>query len=434
MSLSTSNFNKMQSAEMNEAITLGEQAPTEQVSAEQVTSPTAVQAEDRRVFVKITLAIVLGMMAAMGLVRLLLDANGANKQGILGRVLQAQAAIPQIIAEPNDLVMFYGSSMTRAGFSPRKFDGDLKAMGKDITSFNFGFGGLNPYYQDLLSRRLAEQFVEQDRKLKLALIEFNPFQTTSTRWNRAKFSLDSFITMLSNDAELWQILQEDLSRGIHLFNIKYIRNHVSAEMVTSYYSRELFPPQRGQRFKDDEETVTVRRSLGKELNAAFEKDYPNYSGEEWYYPWRGAGTIPQERSAETLAIFDSYYAASQTEARMKNDRLSRIRSADIEELHFEPFLVESFIGIVKNFQRFSDKVEVVMLPKNSRYIHYTPEAKIRLAQAIKQIEQATGIKIKNHQDIKEVNSDMYRDTTHLSRYRGDIAYTDFLVNEYAQAL
>ena len=52
MSLSTSNFNKMQSAEMNEAITLGEQAPTEQVSAEQVTSPTAVQAEDRRVFVK----------------------------------------------------------------------------------------------------------------------------------------------------------------------------------------------------------------------------------------------------------------------------------------------------------------------------------------------------------------------------------------------
>ena len=107
---------------------------------------------------------------------------------------------------------------------------------------------------------------------------------------------------------------------------------------------------------------------------------------------------------------------------------------DIEALHFEPFLVESFIGIVKNFQRFSDQVEVVMLPKNSRYIHYTPEAKIRLAQAIKQIEDATGIKIKDHQDIKEVNADMYRDTTHLSRYRGDIAYTDFLLSEYASVL
>jgi len=416
MSLSTSNFSEIT-------------PPAEKVSC-QATS----QAQDRQVFIKITLAIFLGMLAAMGLVRILLDANGANKEGVLGRVLQAQAAIPQIIAEPNDLVMFYGSSMTRAGFSPRKFDRDLKAMGKDVSSFNFGFGGLNPYYQDLLSRRIAEQFIEEDRKLKLALIEFNPFQTTTTRWNRAKFTIDSFVTMLSNDQELWQVLQDDLSRGIHLFNIKYIRNHVSAEMVTSYYSREIFPPQRGQQFKDDEETIAARRSLGKELNESFKQDYPDYDGEDWYYPWQGAGTIPEERSAETLAVFDNYYAATQTDARMKNDRLSRISSADIEELHFEPLLVESFIGIIKNFQRFSDKVEVVMLPKNSRYIHYTPEAKVRLAQAIKQIEQATGIKIKNHQDIEEVTADMYRDTTHLSRYRGDIAYTDFLLKEYANVL
>ena len=239
MSLSTSSSNEMKGKNMTESLTLDEHTPADQT-------------EDKRVFVKITLAIVLGMMAAMGLIRLLLELNDTNKQGILGRVVQAQAAVPQIIAEPNDLVMFYGSSMTRAGFSPRKFDRDLKVMGKDITSFNFGFGGLNPYYQDLLSRRLAEQFIEKDRKLKLALIEFNPFQTTSKRWDRAKFTLDSFITMLSNDEELWQILRQDLSRGIHLFNIKYIRNHVSAEMITSYYSRELFPAQRGQRFKDDE--------------------------------------------------------------------------------------------------------------------------------------------------------------------------------------
>jgi hypothetical protein len=416
MSLSTSNSSEI--------------APADDHVANQATSQT----QDRLVFIKITLAIFLGMLAAMGLVRILLDANGANKEGVLGRVLQAQAAIPQIIAEPNDLVMFYGSSMTRAGFSPRKFDRDLKVMGKDISSFNFGFGGLNPYYQDLLSRRIAEQFVEEDRKLKLALIEFNPFQTTTTRWNRAKFTIDSFVTMLSNDQELWQILRDDLSRGIHLFNIKYIRNHVSAEMITSYYSRDLFPPQRGQQFKDDEETNAERRRLGKELGELFEKDYPDYQGEDWYYPWQGAGTIPEERTAETLATFDDYYAVSQTDARMKNDRLSRIRSADIEELHFEPLLVESFIGIIKNFQRFSDKVEVVMLPKNSRYIHYTPEAKVRLAEAIKQIEQATGIKIKNHQDVKEVTADMYRDTTHLSRYRGDIAYTDFLLKEYANVL
>jgi hypothetical protein len=402
------------------------------LNEQQTSAP--ITSEDKRVYIKITFAIALTMMAAMGLVRVLLDSNGVNKQGILGRVLQAQAALPQIIAEPNEQVIFYGSSMTRAGFSPRKFDRDLKAMGKDITSFNFGFGGLNPYYQELFSRRIAEQFIEKDRKLKLAFIEFNPFQTTSTRWNRAQFTVDSFITMLANDSELWQILRDDLSRGIHLFTIKYIRNHISAEMITSYYAREIFPPQRGQEFKDDEATVAARRSLSQELDELFEQEYPDYDGSNWYYPWQGAGTIPEERSAHSLAVFDKYYAVSQTEARMKNDRLSRIRSADIEGLHFEPLLVDSFINVVKNFQGFSDKVEVVMLPKNSRYIHYSPAAKKRLARAIKQIEQATGIKIHNHQDIKEVTADMYRDTTHLSRYRGDIAYTGFLLKEFAHQL
>ncbi|MBQ4861055.1 hypothetical protein J8L98_05000 [Pseudoalteromonas sp. MMG013] len=403
-------------------------------NSDQDNSNIGTPVQSRRVFMKITLAITLVMVTAMGLVRVLLDANGANQQGILGRVLQAKAALPNIIAEPNDLVMFYGSSMVRAGFSPRKFDRDLKNMGKNITSFNFGFGGLNPYYQDLLSRRIAEQFVTKNRQLKLALIEFNPFQATTTRWDRAQFTVDSYITMLANNDELWRILREDLTRGVHLYNIKYIRNHVSAEMITSYYAREIFPPYRRDVFQDNEKVTLERRKLGRELNTLFKKEYPNYQGEEWYYPWQGAGTIPEERAAHTLEVFDKYYAVTQTDAQMKNDRLSRIRTTDIEDMHFEPRLITSFINIVKNFQRFSNTVEVVMLPKNSRYITYSAAGKHRLAQAIQQIEQATGITIKNHQDISAVTPDMFRDTTHLSRYRGDIAYTDFLVKEYAKSL
>ncbi|RJE75535.1 hypothetical protein BGP78_02100 [Pseudoalteromonas sp. MSK9-3] len=397
-------------------------------------SNTGAPKQSRRVFIKITLAITLVMVTAMGLVRVLLDANGANQQGILGRVLQAKVALPNIIAEPNDLVMFYGSSMVRAGFSPRKFDRDLQSMGKNITSFNFGFGGLNPYYQDLLSRRIAEQFINENRQLKLALIEFNPFQTTTTRWERAQFTVDSYITMLANNAELWQILREDLKQGVHLYNIKYLRNHVSAEMITSYYAREIFPPYKRNVFKDPLQVSAERRKLGRELRTLFKKEYPNYQDEEWYYPWQGAGTIPEERSAHTLEVFDKYYAVTQTDAQMKNDRLSRIRTTDIEDMHFEPHLITSFINIVKNFQRFSDTVEVVMLPKNSRYITYSAAGKLRLSQAIQQIEHATGITIKSHQDIKEVTPDMFRDTTHLSRYRGDIAYTDFLVKEYSDSL
>lgn len=388
----------------------------------------------RKIYAKTIFALGLSMAAALVIIHLILLSMGAQSRGVPGRVNESREALQQIVKEPNDVVMFFGSSMTRAGFSPRKFDSDMEKLGKQITSFNFGFGGLNPYFQDFFSRRIVETFEENDRRLTLTMIEFNPFQTTTTRWNRAQPVLDSFFTLLASDQELFDVARQDITRGVRLFNIKYLRANISAEMITTFFGREVFPPQRGQRFRDDEETVAERRRLGRLLNEQFDKDYPNYVDAEWSYEWRGAGTIPEERSAETLALFDEFYAVSQTDARMKNDRLSRIRSADIEELNFEPLLVEHFINIVKNFQKVSDNLQVIMLPKNSKWIKTTPQAEERLAAVVAQIEAATGVTIQNHQDIPEVTSDMYRDTTHLSRYRGDIAYTDYLVNQYADLL
>ncbi len=388
----------------------------------------------QKIYAKTVLALGFCMAAAISLINLVLIANDVNKQGIMARVAEAQAALPKIINEPNDLVMFFGSSMTRAGFSPRQFDKSLALQGKDVTSFNFGFGGLNPYFQDLLSRRIAEKFDQSNRRLKLVMIEFNPFQTTQTRWNRAAPIVDSFTTMLASNSELFEIAKNDITRGARLFNIRYVRNNISAEMITSFYGRAIFPQQRAEEFKDDEEIVAERRRLGKLLNEQFEKEYPDHVDAEWVYSWQGGGTIPEERSPETLAIFEQYYAVAHTDARMKNYRLGRIRSADIEELNFEPLLVEHFINIVKNLQGISDNVEVIMLPKNSKWIHNTPAAKKRLAEVVSQIEKATGVAIKNHQDIPEITPDMYRDATHLARYRGDVPYTNYLIKEFAKHL
>ncbi|MFT4939719.1 MAG: hypothetical protein ACI88A_002764 [Paraglaciecola sp.] len=396
---------------------------SKQLSTEDMTS--------QKIFGKAFFAIGLSMLTAMVIIRLILISMGANTQGVLGRVTESRAALAHIVKDPDELAMFFGSSMTRAGFSPRQFDADLAELDKNVTSFNYGFGGLNPYFQDFLSRRIVEELEENERRLTLTMIEFNPFQTTTTRWNRAKPVLDSFLTLLASDPELLNIARQDITRGVRLFNIKYLRGNISAEMVTTFFGREIFPHQGAQKFQDDEETIAERRRLGQLLNEQFEKDYPNYKDSQWSYEWRGAGTIPEERSAETMALFDDYYSVSQTDALMKNDRLSRIRSADIEELHFEPLLVEHFINIIKNFQRVSDNLEVIMLPKNSKWIKTTPEADKRLAEVLRQIQQATGVRVKNHQDIPEIAPRMYRDTTHLSRYKGDVAYTEYLIKQYA---
>jgi len=389
---------------------------------------------DRIVYAKIIFAIALCASTTVAVMHGFLSVVDAKSGGVFSRTTLARDALTQIINEPNDLVIFYGSSMTRAGFSPRKFDKDLKEKGKNIKSFNFGFGGLNPYFQDFLSRRIKDEFQQQDRKLKLAMIEFNPFQTTKTRWNRAVPVVDSFLSMLANDSELLEIAKQDITRGILLFNIKYLRDNLSSEIITSSVGREIFPPYQWEQFKDSEETKNARREISNKVNKLFEEDYPDLNYQDWMYTWQGAGTIPEERSEKTLKAFDVYYPLIQTDAQMKNDRLSRIRSADIEELHFEPLLVESFIQTVKNFQQFSNHVEVIMLPRNTKWISNTPEGKKRLVAAIQQIEKATGVKIRDHQNLDIINPSMFRDTTHLARYRGDVIYTDFLVEQYQDSL
>lgn len=360
--------------------------------------------------------------------------NDASADTILSRVMEARAALPRIIAEQDDLVMVFGSSMTQAGFSARRFDQHLKENGITVKSFNFGFGGLNPLFQDYLSRRIRESFQEKDRRLKLALLEFNPFQTTTSRYNGAKPVIDSFISVLARPEELMEILYEDPTRGIRLLNIYYLRDSISAQITTNHFGGALRPDRPRSSIPEDEAAAARREELGEHFGKALEEDYPDYADEDWYYPWQGAGTIPEERSEETRAVYIEYFETLRTPRRLENDRMNRTSCCDITELHFEQVLVESYIRMVQNFQQFSDHVEVILLPKNSDWIQYPPEAVERLAAVLYQIESETGVTIRNFQDIDVITTDMYSDTTHLARYTGDVVFTRFLADEYGPRL
>ena len=330
--------------------------------------------------------------------------------------------------------MVFGSSMTDAGFSPRRFDKLLAERGIEVKSFNFGFGGLNPFFQDYLSRRIREAFEEKDRRLDLALLEFCPFQVTEGRWRGAISAVDSFVPLLATGEEMWEIAKEDPTRGVRMLNIRYLRDGISAEMITHYLGGELRPPRPRSQLPPDEEARARMREIGGEFQRRMKEDYPDYDGADWYYPWQGGGTIPEERSQETRDLVAEYFALERLPRSMENDKLNRIACCDIEELPFEELLVESYIRIVRNFQRFSNKVEVILLPRNTEWIHYSPEAQGRLNTVLRRIEEETGVTVRNFQELPEITTEMWSDTTHLARYSGDEAFTARLVEEYAPYL
>lgn len=391
----------------------------------------------RRLFLGIWFTILVGMGIAMLAVRLFAMANGAGSQSLLGRVLQAQDAIPQITAEQRDLVMVFGSSMAEAGFSPREFDQFIAESGGAVKSFNFGFGGLNPLFQDYVSRRVVERFQAADRRLSLAIIEFNPFQATRARRQLAAALEESYIAMLASPGELLEMTFDDPETGLRMLEIRYLRDGISAEMITTFFWGEPFraPPQPADPNLREEEGVQERLDevIGL-LNEKFNEEYPDFDGSQWYFPWQGGGTIKAERSAETLEIVEEYYSLVATDYRMTLDLENRIETADIVNLDFDPELVAAFIRIVRNFQQIADNVEIVLLPKNTDWIRNPEEALERQSIVLERIADETGVPVRDWQVIDAVSNDMFSDTTHLNRYHGAVAFTRFLADQYAELL
>ena len=391
----------------------------------------------RKIFARIFVTVLVGMGVAVAAVQIFVATMGAGSQSLLGRVLEAREAIPQIASEQEDLVMVFGSSMVQAGFSPREFDRDVVATGGNVKSFNFGFGGLNPLFQDYLTRRIRDDFQAHDRRLKLTLIEFNPFQATVSRRNLQRAQEESYLALLASPSELMDKTLEDPESGLRMQLIRYLRDGISAEMITTFFWGEPFRSQRSdegveyEQNEDDEERLS--EAIGV-INENFETEYPDFDGSDWYYPWQGGGTLEEERSEETLAAVDVYYELIRSDYRMAVDRLDRIQSADIEELHFDPELVARFIQMVENLKAISDHVEIIMLPKNTDWIKNPPEALRRQAEVIAQIEAATGVPVRDYQVLESVPNHMFSDTTHLNRYQGAAAFTAFLAELYAPIL
>ncbi|MGI9220798.1 MAG: hypothetical protein ACR2QS_07165 [Woeseiaceae bacterium] len=402
------------------------------------TSSSEQMQSQRRIFLKIFLTILLGMGAAMGLVRGFTEAMGANSQEILGRVLEGQEGLQRMLVEDeNDLVMVYGSSMVEAAFGPRYFDQYVADIGGDVSSWNFGFGGLNPMFQEYLARRMVDDFNANDRRLKLLLIEFNPFQTTKTRRDRARVIEEPYMALLGSREEIVDRIFDDPASGLRIAEIKYLRDGASAEAVTTYFFAEPFQEPDVEIDPEVEENEAVQERIGELAETYFpkyEEEFPEFSDCDWCYDWKGGHALRSEYSAEITALLEEYYELVHDEYQMEYDRIRRILTSDVEDLHFEEDLVVAFIGMVKVLAEISDNIEIIMLPKNDDWIQNPPEALQRQKDVVARIERETGVRVRDFQKIDAVTNHMFSDTTHLNGLDGREAFTSYLAEEYGHLL
>jgi hypothetical protein len=349
----------------------------------------------------------------------------------VGRINQAREHLAHIAHNPSSkkIVIVYGSSLVHAGFSPDTFDSEMGNRGIDSVSYNFGFDGLNPEFQHLFAKRVKEEFQRSGRQIDVVLIEFNPFQTTLARKDHDRSMSDQWYASFCSPAELWDITLKNPQRGTRLFGIRYLRNGVSSELVTSALRLALKLHDPTLPSDDYAEVLTQRRRLKRQLELRLKKDLGELYGHQWNTTFRGARMSRKYLSKDTIDLHQQLMNSLRHPVRLEQDLRRRIKFCDIVKLVFDGLQIDEFIDLVRTFQSVSRQVEVILLPQNDEWIQNPPETKRRLNQVLSRIRTETRAIVKNYQAVPEIDATHFSDTTHLTPIFGSELFSRILARD-----
>ena len=116
---------------------------------------------------------------------------------------------------------------------------------------------------------------------------------------------------------------------------------------------------------------------------------------------------------------------------LKSDLENRIRCCDIVELHFNEGLVRDFIALVHELAAISDRIEVVLMPRNYEWVKNPPEALDRQRTVVTRIERETGAAVRDYQHLPELDGRYFLDVSHLILHEGQDRFSRLLAEDWA---
>ena len=97
----------------------------------------------------------------------------------------------------------------------------------------------------------------------------------------------------------------------------------------------------------------------------------------WYVQNRGG--LPPTASPEALQLADQVMARLEVPARMAASHRQRLQCCDIEDLQFSDAMLDDFIAAVKEAQKVSKRVDVLLMPRNQDVVHLSQRRTLDLA-------------------------------------------------------
>jgi hypothetical protein len=385
-------------------------------------------------------AILVGGLLAVRLTTVAAERYLPDPFGIV-RLKTALRALPAIAAEPGDLVLFLGSSKVELGFSPDVFDTRMREHGHELVTFNLGIGNMNPSNQVIFARRVRAALEARGTRSRLTLIELNPFQTTEARREVDERLAQQILSILATPRSIASEALGDPTRAARTFVIRYLRDGVAAEAITAVFgfgvealggAVPLGVREEPERPPHVQAILEEREELAFELYGEMRR-YPDlWPLGSWQLEWRGG--LPTEFPPELLEPVDALMKNLAHPTTLQDDLEHRIRCCDILELHFDEGLVGDFIAMVKELKPVSERVAVVLMPKNYEWVKNPPEALERQQRVLERIERETGVSVVDFQHLPDLDSSQFFDVTHLTPHEGRLTFSRYLADYWAAHL
>lgn len=351
------------------------------------------------------------------------------------RIQTAAAALPAALKlqekDPQSIVYVFGSSLVEFGFSPEAFDTQLAQHGIPVVSYNFAFGNADPKIQNRFAHKFADIFQPHPGKIDLVIFEFTPFQATARRAEQSGRLNQAAQAVIGDWRDFLDIAKEDHEEAIALFNTHYIRDGVPAEAITSLMATPLRQrPKPATTLNDDE-----KPSIGK-----LRMDFYRSLHKDWFRDlapgaWRPAdrGGLPLDASSDTLSLADTFMARLQKPVHMQQSLDDRIHCCDMLELNIDEKMLDYFIDAVRQAQRVSRRVDILLMPRNQDVVSLSDTAQARLKAAIDHIQTETGATIIDFSTASDYDVSWFFDADHLTLFKGRTRFSRELADHYAQA-
>ena len=373
-------------------------------------------------------ALLIGIIIAL-LIRIYINYLGKDEPDPWStrRQSEALAQLPDIVKDHPNTVLVFGSSRIQAGFSPAVFNEELNNVGKNATSLNLGFAGLNPELQYYLAQQVKKIYQQHNKKTALTLIEINPFQMTKAR--RAHNS-ERLLQIKTNLISLQGILELALvnpDEAARLFAYKYLYAGVLPTSITNATNKLL--QQEPDWWFGTKQTPPSLPKIIQDITAIWPEfgEYINNNYFSWQNTYLG-GLAPLPKEVNRQQIYKLWQQPDYLASKLQY----RINCCDILELSFDQALIEKFVDMIKVLKTISEKSYLILAPDHPLLnLKRNADSQQRLSELLTFLQDQTRLETVDFSNA--INETNFIDISHL-HWNGAAVFSSLLATQFNNKL